>query len=81
MYLGGVMLAAGTILHLRHEDYLGGTNCITFMLGQVVEVLEDSGSCWVVLEGCERPTDVTPWRTRRLQVRIDALKRSLTQLA
>lgn len=75
MILGGVLLAAGMELAVANDDHLNGGGPLHFLLQRIVEV---QGNEWVVLDGQERPTPTTPWRTCRAVVRISALKRSLT---
>ncbi len=79
MYLGGVLLGAGMELHIAPGDHANGPQPLQFLLTRVVGTRDGSGGSWVVLEGRERPAGAfTFWRNRRIHVRIDALKRSLT---
>lgn len=74
MLLGGVILGAGMHLNINSGDYLHGDQPISFILRRVVCRV---GPDWVVLDGQQQPTPSTPWRPRRLQVRVDALRRCL----
>lgn len=73
MKLGGVILASGMVLNIAHGDYKHGSGAISFTLLHVIGV--DHG--WVTLDGDVRPSAVTPWASRRIQVRVSALRRSL----
>lgn len=73
MQLGGVILGAGMQLNINSADYLHGDRPVCLILKRVVCQVGE----WVILEGQQQPTPTTPWRPRRLQVRIAALARSL----
>lgn len=73
MELGGVMLGAGMVLNIAKDDHRSGGGRIDFMLLTVGEI---QGG-WVVLDGEQRPTATSTWRTRRIEVRVSALRRSL----
>lgn len=73
MHIGGVLLGAGMEMNLLPGDYLFGEIRVKFLVGEIVCAMED----WVILQGYERPTERSPWRARRIRVRITALKRSL----
>lgn len=75
MHIGGVMIGAGMLLQLEPGDYLRGTRPVSYLIQQVLAVRFEQQSHWVLLDGLERPPG--PWRPRRLQVRVVALKRSL----
>ncbi len=81
MELGGVLLGAGMILDIAKEDYLDGDQRIEFMIEQIIETRRERQCNWVVLEGMQRPNAITGWRSRRIQVRVSALKRSLVVVA
>lgn len=76
MHIGGVLIGAGMELDLAPGDYQFGENRIRFLIEQVVDVHRD----WIVVDGTARPTPVLPWQPMRLQIRVDALKQSLTLL-
>lgn len=73
MHIGGVLLGAGMEMNLLPGDYLFGEIRVKFLIGEIV--CAEAG--WVILEGYERPTTQSPWRARRIRVRVTALKRSL----
>lgn len=77
MHIGGVILGSGMELSLEPDDYVGGTGRLHYLITRVVALHVEHGAQWVILTGLVRPTPVTPWRSRRLQVRVTALKRSL----
>lgn len=72
--VGGVLLGAGMVLALTAKDYLGGDRRMDFMLERVVAANDD----WVTMDGTSRPTETTSWQYVRVQVRVAALKRSLS---
>ena len=74
MHIGGVLLGAGMVLSLLPGDYFNGNDRLRFMIGRVVGV----DGVWVILDGYQRPTPACGWRSRRVRVRIEALKRSLS---
>lgn len=79
MLIGGVILGAGMVLDLEPGDYLYGEGRVRFTLERVVETREDWDTQWVILTGYEKAPH-GPWRARRIQVRVSALKRSLSLL-
>lgn len=79
MLIGGVMLGAGMELDLRPGDYRDGTSRIRFILHHIVGPSCDTTQ-WIVLDGYDQPGTATPWKARRVHVRIAALKRSLALL-
>jgi len=81
MELGGVLLGAGMELSVAHGDYLYGAGRVRYLIRQVIEVRHEWNCEWVILDGMERPNATAPWRPRRLQVRVSALKRSLALVA
>lgn len=74
MLLGGVILVAGMQLDIDPGDYLHGDQPVSFTVRRVIGRV---GYDWVILDGHQRPTPTTPWRLRRLQVRVAALRRCL----
>lgn len=76
MLIGGVLLAAGSELKLIPGDYLGDRP-IRFVVEQIIETRTESGAHWVVLIGLEQPSASRPWQPRQVQVRVNALARSL----
>lgn len=76
MLLGGVMLGAGMILELYDGDYLYGEGPIRFTVETIVETREEWGCEWVIMTGKEKKP-LGPWRERRVQVRVSALKGAL----
>lgn len=76
MHIGGVLLGSGMIMNLLPGDYLFGDQRVRFMVGEIVCAEAD----WVILDGYERPTAASPWRLRRIRVRVTAIKRSLALL-
>ncbi len=78
MELGGVIVCAGMEMLLRPGDYREGHSTVSFLIIRVIETRTDDDTDWLVLDGAERPTPTSPWRFRRIQVRISALKRSLS---
>lgn len=76
MQLGGVILGAGMVLEFDPGDYLYGDGRVRFTLAQVLEVRQEWGGDWVVLTGTEKLPQ-GPWRARRVQVRVSALKQAL----
>lgn len=76
MELGGVMLAAGTVLQFAPGEYLYGDGQVRFTVEQVVEVREEWGCDWVILTGSEKAPE-GPWRPRRIQVRVSCLKAAM----
>lgn len=77
MEIGGVLVYAGMQLDIAEGDYLYGAGRVSFLLGRVVEIRREWGISWVILTGAETPPSAPAWRPRRLQVRVEALKRSL----
>lgn len=78
MELGGVILGSGMILKISPGDYLYGDHTIVFMVERILEVRTHEGHSWALLKGLERPGVNNPWRSCRVEVRVSALKRSLT---
>lgn len=78
MVLGGVLLAAGMEMDIAEGDYHYGRGRVRFLVQHIVAVREDWGETWVVMQGNESPHHAHCWRPRRLQVRVSALKRSLS---
>ncbi len=77
MEIGGVIVGAGTEMLLRPGDYRDGDSDVSFLVERVIETRDEDDTRWLVLDGAQRPTLTTPWRNRRIFVRISALKRSL----
>lgn len=77
MELGGVMLAAGMVLEVRPKDYLYGEGLVRLTIAEILEVREEWDCLWVVLTGQEKVPQ-GPWRRRRIQIRVSALKTALT---
>lgn len=77
MELGGVMLAAGMVLEVQAKDYLYGEGLVRLTVGEILEVREDWNCQWVVLTGQEKVPQ-GPWRARRIQIRVSALKTALS---
>lgn len=73
MHIGGVLLGAGMVLSLLPGDYLNGRTRLRFMIGSVV----GTDGVWVILDGYQRPTATSTWTSRRVRVRVEALKRSM----
>jgi hypothetical protein len=78
MMIGGHFLAAGDELHIAEGDYLYGSGPVRMVLRTVIAVREEWGHEWVVLDGQEKVRNNGPWRYRRLQLKVDALRKSLT---
>jgi hypothetical protein len=82
MVLGGVMLGAGMELRLKPADYLGGATTIHFTIDVIEETYREHGTDWVILYGQQLPSAAAEgWHPRRVQVRVAALKRSLSLMA
>lgn len=77
MHIGGVLLGAGMELDLTPGDYLHGDSLIRFTIEHIIETRREGDTDWIVMTGMEHPSASTPWRSRRLQVRVAALRRSL----
>lgn len=77
MELGGVLLGAGMELNLKAGDYLDGPGIVRFMIEKIVGTRQEHNADWVILVGRELPSATGGWRDRRIQVRVQALKRSL----
>lgn len=77
MELGGVMLAPGMILEVAQKNYLYGNGVIRLTVREIVGVREEWGCNWVILTGQEKVPQ-GPWRSRRIQVKVSALKASLS---
>jgi hypothetical protein len=73
MHIGGVLLGSGMEMILLPGDYLNGQQRLHFMIGQIVGV----DNVWIILDGYQRPTATSAWTSRRVRVRIAALKRSM----
>lgn len=77
MQLGGVLLASGMVLEFGDGQYLYGDGPVRFTVETVVETREEWGCSWVILTGLEKAPQ-GPWKPRRIQVRVSALKAALT---
>lgn len=77
MILGGIMLSAGTVLNIAAGDYLPAGARIGFLVDHIVCVHDE----WVTLDGTQRPGATPAWRSRRVRVRVSALKRSAALVA
>lgn len=78
MYVGSLLLSVGDELQIAEGDYRYGSGPVHLLVRQILELREEWGVQWVVLQGLEPPNHAGPWRPRKLQIRVDALKRSLT---
>lgn len=78
MHVGGVLLAAGTEMDIAEGDYRYGQGRVRFLVTTILEVREDWGDTWIVMQGNQCPHHARHWTPRRLQVRVSALKRSMT---
>lgn len=74
MLIGGVMLGAGMELRLEPGDYAHGERPVHFVIERIINRTAE----WVSLVGHEQPSATRPWRLCRVNVRVDALKRSLS---
>lgn len=74
MHIGGVLLGAGMVLDLKPGDYLNGHVRLRYLIRTIVGL----DGVWIILDGFERPTASHGWLDRRVRVRQDALKRSLS---
>jgi hypothetical protein len=81
MQLGGVILGAGMPLNIAEGDYLYGTGDIYLIIKSILSVHEESGTEWVVIDGQEKIRNNGPWRYRKVQVRVSALKKALIPVA
>jgi hypothetical protein len=77
MLIGGVIIAAGMQLNMKlsAQDVIGAGPAVLFTITRVVAY--DAG--WVALEGWMLPTPTTAWAPGHIAVRVDSLKRLLTQ--
>jgi hypothetical protein len=77
MQLGGVEVKAGLVLDIAHGDYLYGDGRILLRVATIIEVRDDWDREWVVLDGEQQRHLHGPWSYRRLQIKSEALRRSL----
>lgn len=77
MVLGGVLLAAGVELDIANGDYKYGTGRVNFLVKEILEIREEYGERWIVLQGHQRPGRHAGWMPRKIQVKVNALKASM----
>lgn len=76
MILGGALIGSGMVMELHEGDYLYGSGDVRFTVEKLIETREEWGCEWAILSGTEKSPH-GPWRPRRLQVRVTALKTAL----